>query len=163
MNIDKLGSIIREKRKKADLTYRELGELAGISHNEVGMIERAKRKKPGFDVITSLCTALKIDVNWLLVEIGIDVEEELISEEQKKKIAMHLFGGELNDKFNNVEDVYEYLFGQNNKRVVEVNSPLSAYGHKLSILVEEANDDTLTDGDLELIINFLKTIKKKKD
>ncbi len=65
----KIGEIIKEKRLKKDLSYRELANLIGVSHGTIRNIEEGKTN-PSLDVLYKICRGLLIDMEELLRETG---------------------------------------------------------------------------------------------
>lgn len=51
------GRRLREYRHVRGLTQEKLGELVGVSHQHIGMLERGKRS-PSMEMLISLCYAL---------------------------------------------------------------------------------------------------------
>lgn len=62
---DTIGSRIRQARKKANITQRELSEKAFISESYLTLIELDKRN-PSTDVVTKLAEILNISADHLL-------------------------------------------------------------------------------------------------
>lgn len=65
MNKLLLGDQIRRVRKEKGLTQEKLSELAGITPNYLGEIERGI-KTPGTDVLAKLSEALQVSMDYLL-------------------------------------------------------------------------------------------------
>lgn len=49
---------LRQARKAARLTTRDLARLAGLSHSYIGLLERGVKTNPSRDVVLRLATAL---------------------------------------------------------------------------------------------------------
>lgn len=56
-------------RARAELTYRDLGERAGIGHGRVSDLEHGNGM-PGIDTLERLADALKVSPCWLAFGIG---------------------------------------------------------------------------------------------
>jgi transcriptional regulator with XRE-family HTH domain len=93
----KLGEYLREQRRSAQLSLRQLAEAAGVSNPYLSQIERGLRK-PSAEILQQLARALRISAETLYVQAGIlDARERnelevpaailtdpLISERQKQ-------------------------------------------------------------------------------
>lgn len=60
--MEKLGNIIRERRKALSVTQRELATLAGIGINTLTKIERGEAN-PSLKVITSILDTLGLEMD----------------------------------------------------------------------------------------------------
>ena len=70
---DRVGSVgeyLAEQRRHAQLSLRQLSELAGVSNPYLSQIERGLRK-PSADVLQQLAKALRISAETLYVRAGI--------------------------------------------------------------------------------------------
>lgn len=65
-----LGSFIREQRKSAQLSLRNLAALAGVSNPYLSQIERGLRK-PSAEILQGIAKALRISAETLYVQAGI--------------------------------------------------------------------------------------------
>jgi transcriptional regulator with XRE-family HTH domain len=65
-----LGAFIREQRRSARLSLRNLSDLAGISNPYLSQIERGLRK-PSADILQQIAKALRISAETLYVRAGI--------------------------------------------------------------------------------------------
>lgn len=76
MDLTKLGMILQSKRKDLGLSLRDAGELIGISHNYLSILEKAKDPrsdapiKPTIDTLKLICDAYNLDINVLLPLAG---------------------------------------------------------------------------------------------
>lgn len=59
--------LVREARKRAGLTQRELGERAGTTQSAIARLENG-RTTPSFDTVTRLVRACGLDLNVALLE-----------------------------------------------------------------------------------------------
>ena len=82
MKLSELGSFIREQRRAARQSLRELSKNAGISNPYLSQIERGLWK-PSAEILQSIAKALRISAETLYVRAGIldeNREHDLVSE-----------------------------------------------------------------------------------
>ncbi len=65
-----LGAYLREQRESAELSLRQLAELAGISNPYLSQIERGL-KKPSAEILQRIARALQVSAESLYVRAGI--------------------------------------------------------------------------------------------
>ncbi len=65
-----LGDYLREQRKAAKLSLRQLSELAGVSNPYLSQIERGL-KKPSAEILQQLARGLEVSAESLFVRAGI--------------------------------------------------------------------------------------------
>jgi transcriptional regulator with XRE-family HTH domain len=65
-----LGDYLREQRQSAQLSLRQLSEVAGISNPYISQIERGL-KRPSAEILQALAKALRISAESLYVRAGI--------------------------------------------------------------------------------------------
>ncbi|MGV9561159.1 helix-turn-helix domain-containing protein [Streptomyces sp. NPDC003480] len=76
LNVGNLGEYLREQRRNAQLSLRQLAEAAGVSNPYLSQIERGLRK-PSAEVLQQVAKALRISAETLYVRAGIlDAERE---------------------------------------------------------------------------------------
>ncbi|MDJ0466322.1 helix-turn-helix transcriptional regulator [Streptomyces sp. H27-C3] len=75
LNVGNLGEYLREQRRNAQLSLRQLAEAAGVSNPYLSQIERGLRK-PSADILQQLAKALRISAETLYVQAGILDERE---------------------------------------------------------------------------------------
>jgi len=68
--MDTLGSFIRSQRRLANLTLREMAELAKVSNPYLSQIERGLHE-PSVRVLRSIASALNISADTLLAQAGL--------------------------------------------------------------------------------------------
>jgi transcriptional regulator with XRE-family HTH domain len=74
--VEDLGEFLREQRRDARLSLRQLAEQAGVSNPYLSQIERGLRR-PSAEVLQQLAKALRISAETLYVRAGIlDPHEE---------------------------------------------------------------------------------------
>ncbi|MFJ9035033.1 helix-turn-helix domain-containing protein [Streptomyces sp. NPDC102406] len=76
LNVGSLGEYLREQRRNAQLSLRQLADAAGVSNPYLSQIERGLRK-PSAEVLQQVAKALRISAETLYVRAGIlDAERE---------------------------------------------------------------------------------------
>ena len=70
LNVGNLGEYLREQRRHAQLSLRQLADAAGVSNPYLSQIERGLRK-PSADVLQQVAKALRISAETLYVRAGI--------------------------------------------------------------------------------------------
>ena len=72
---DALGAYIRNQRKLANLSLRQLAELTSLSNPYLSQIERGLRR-PSAEVLQQLAKALRISAEQLYIRAGIVAPDE---------------------------------------------------------------------------------------
>jgi transcriptional regulator with XRE-family HTH domain len=67
-----LGEYLREARKKAHLTVRQLGNLSSMSHGYLVKVELGQITNPSAEYLVRLADILELDVSELLAFIGVE-------------------------------------------------------------------------------------------
>ncbi|MEW2406361.1 helix-turn-helix domain-containing protein [Streptomyces griseoviridis] len=76
LNVGNLGEYLREQRRTAQLSLRQLADAAGVSNPYLSQIERGLRK-PSAEVLQQVAKALRISAETLYVHAGIlDAERD---------------------------------------------------------------------------------------
>lgn len=75
LNVGSLGEYLREQRRNAQLSLRQLADAAGVSNPYLSQIERGLRK-PSAEVLQQVAKALRISAETLYVRAGILDEKE---------------------------------------------------------------------------------------
>jgi transcriptional regulator with XRE-family HTH domain len=70
LNVGTLGEFLREQRRSAQLSLRQLADAAGVSNPYLSQIERGLRK-PSAEILQQLAKALRISAETLYVQAGI--------------------------------------------------------------------------------------------
>jgi len=73
--VRELGSFIRDQRKNAQLSLRNLASQAGVSNPYLSQIERGLRK-PSAEILQAIASALRISAETLYVKAGILEERD---------------------------------------------------------------------------------------
>ena len=69
MNVNAIGSYIREQREQARISLRQLAQNAGISNPYLSQIERGLRR-PSADILQQIAKGLRISAEALYVQAG---------------------------------------------------------------------------------------------
>lgn len=69
-NLGELGEYLREQRRNAELSLRQLADLTGVSNPYLSQIERGLRK-PSAEVLQQLAKSLRISAEALYVRAGL--------------------------------------------------------------------------------------------
>lgn len=75
LSVKEIGDYIREQRRSAKVSIRQLAQLAGVSNPYLSQIERGLRK-PSAEVLQQIAKALRISAEALYVQAGILDEHE---------------------------------------------------------------------------------------
>ncbi|MEY9846247.1 helix-turn-helix domain-containing protein [Streptacidiphilus sp. MAP5-3] len=75
LNVGSLGEYIREQRRYAQYSLRQLADAAGVSNPYLSQIERGLRK-PSAEILQQIAKALRISAETLYVQAGILDERE---------------------------------------------------------------------------------------
>lgn len=70
MNVGDLGHYIREQRRTAEMSLRQLARLAGVSNPYLSQIERGLRQ-PSAEILQQIARGLRISAEALYVQAGI--------------------------------------------------------------------------------------------
>jgi len=69
LNVGSLGEYIRDQRRSAQFSLRQLAEVAGVSNPYLSQIERGL-KKPSAEILQQIAKALRISAETLYVRAG---------------------------------------------------------------------------------------------
>lgn len=69
-DLEKLGDYLREQRRAARLSLRQLSELAGVSNPYLSQIERGL-KRPSAEILQQLAKGLEVSAESLYIRAGI--------------------------------------------------------------------------------------------
>lgn len=98
LNVGNLGEYLREQRRTAQLSLRQLADAAGVSNPYLSQIERGLRK-PSAEVLQQVAKALRISAETLYVRAGILDERE---REELETRAVILADPSINERQKNV-------------------------------------------------------------
>src|SRR5450756_1731997 len=113
ISVHNLGDYLRDQRHSAELSLRQLSEVAGISNPYLSQIERGL-KKPSAEILQALAKALRISAESLYVRAGFLEEHTDLGEAAHVDVqAAVLADPKLNDRQRAVLlDVYESFVGE---------------------------------------------------
>ncbi|WP_353096394.1 helix-turn-helix transcriptional regulator [Tissierella praeacuta] len=113
-----LQTILIDKRKELKLSLRAAGELIGISHNYLSILEKAKDPrsnapiKPTIDTLKLISDAYNLDINILLPLAG--YTDIVINSNDNKNIKPNdNKAQQLPDSFETPEEAIQFLLEQN--------------------------------------------------
>jgi transcriptional regulator with XRE-family HTH domain len=110
LKVGSLGEYIREQRRNAEYSLRQLAEVAGVSNPYLSQIERGLRK-PSAEILQQIAKALRISAETLYVRAGI--LEERDGDHQEVTAAV-LADGSINERQKRVLlDIYESFRNEN--------------------------------------------------
>lgn len=129
LNVGNLGDYLREQRRNAQLSLRQLADAAGVSNPYLSQIERGLRK-PSAEVLQQVAKALRISAETLYVRAGILDEQ---ARDPLETRAVILADPSINERQKQVLlQIYESFRKE--------NGPGSAAG------AEDITEDTAEDG-----------------
>jgi transcriptional regulator with XRE-family HTH domain len=113
ISVHDLGEYLREQRQSAQLSLRQLSEVAGISNPYISQIERGL-KKPSAEILQALAKALRISAESLYVRAGILEERTDLGGVPAVDVTGAILADpKLNDRQRAVLlDVYESFVGE---------------------------------------------------
>jgi transcriptional regulator with XRE-family HTH domain len=113
ISVHDLGEYLREQRQAAQLSLRQLSEVAGISNPYISQIERGL-KKPSAEILQALAKALRISAESLYVRAGILDERTDDGDARPVDVTDAVLADpKLNDRQRAVLlDVYESFVGE---------------------------------------------------
>jgi transcriptional regulator with XRE-family HTH domain len=79
VHVREVGSYIREQRRSAQISMRQLAKLAGVSNPYLSQIERGVRK-PSAEILQQIAKGLRISAEALYIQAGILDERDSDSE-----------------------------------------------------------------------------------
>jgi transcriptional regulator with XRE-family HTH domain len=103
LTVGSLGEYIRDQRKHAQYSLRQLAEVAGVSNPYLSQIERGL-KKPSAQILQQIAKALRISAETLYVRAGIleergpgsDVAAAILADpgldERQKRALLDIYG-----------------------------------------------------------------------
>ncbi|MEU6348706.1 helix-turn-helix transcriptional regulator [Streptomyces sp. NPDC047072] len=121
LNVGNLGEYLREQRRTAQLSLRQLADAAGVSNPYLSQIERGLRK-PSAEVLQQVAKALRISAETLYVRAGIlDAERDLDEVETR---AVLLADPTLNERQKQVLlQIYESFRKENGFEIAPADAP----------------------------------------
>lgn len=141
LNVGNLGEYLREQRRTAQLSLRQLADAAGVSNPYLSQIERGLRK-PSAEVLQQVAKALRISAETLYVRAGILDEKE---RDELETRAVILADPSINERQKQVLlQIYE-SFRKENGFATSAYADGSAEDVSYDD-VHDARPDTLADG-----------------
>ena len=124
LNVGNLGEYLREQRRTAQLSLRQLADAAGVSNPYLSQIERGLRK-PSAEVLQQVAKALRISAETLYVRAGIlDAERDRDEVETR---AVILADPTLSERQKQVLlQIYESFRKENGFEIADPASPPAA-------------------------------------
>jgi transcriptional regulator with XRE-family HTH domain len=122
INVRGLGEYIREQRRSAQISLRQLARQAGVSNPYLSQIERGLRK-PSAEILQQIAKALRISAEALYVQAGI------LEEREGTELAQALlYDPYLNERQKQVLiEIYDSFRKENEARIAaEVATQLAA-------------------------------------
>ncbi|MET9553498.1 helix-turn-helix transcriptional regulator [Streptomyces sp. NPDC006645] len=141
LNVGNLGEYLREQRRNAQLSLRQLSEAAGVSNPYLSQIERGLRK-PSADILQQLAKALRISAETLYVQAGMLDERE---REELETRAVILADPSINERQKQVLlQIYESFRKENGLGAedTEVSATTEPAGKGAGTGGGEADEDT---------------------
>ena len=130
ISVHDLGGYLREQRQAAQLSLRQLSEVAGVSNPYLSQIERGL-KKPSAEILQQLARGLRISAESLYVRAGILEEQADHGDAPVVDVrAAVLADRRLTDRQRSVLlDVYESFVGGSNEAAAGGATPTPTTGH----------------------------------
>ncbi|WP_330289138.1 helix-turn-helix domain-containing protein [Streptomyces sp. NBC_00576] len=130
LNVGNLGEYLREQRRTAQLSLRQLAEAAGVSNPYLSQIERGLRK-PSAEVLQQVAKALRISAETLYVRAGIlDAERDRDDVETRAVILADPTLGERQKQV--LLQIYESFRKENGFEIAETAEPADPDGAPVS-------------------------------
>ncbi|MDH6628489.1 transcriptional regulator with XRE-family HTH domain [Streptomyces sp. LBL] len=143
LNVGNLGDYLREQRRNAQLSLRQLADAAGVSNPYLSQIERGLRK-PSAEVLQQVAKALRISAETMYVRAGIlDAERDRDEVETR---AVILADPTLNERQKQVLlQIYESFRKENGFGIDEAGDEGGA-DEGVEVGSGSPGDDALSDG-----------------
>ncbi|AWW38885.1 hypothetical protein ADL00_20920 [Streptomyces sp. AS58] len=147
LNVGNLGEYLREQRRNAQLSLRQLADAAGVSNPYLSQIERGLRK-PSAEVLQQVAKALRISAETLYVRAGIlDAERDRDEVETR---AVILADPTLNERQKQVLlQVYESFRKENGFESGPVHRDHGDGAQGDSVPDDGVRDDEADDGEIQ--------------
>src|ERR1700712_609080 len=130
INVRGLGDYIREQRRTAQISLRQLARQAGVSNPYLSQIERGLRK-PSAEILQQIAKALRISAEALYVQAGI------LEEREGTELAQSLLHDpHLNERQKQVLiEIYDSFRKENEARTAAANAEQAAAAEGVDIEV----------------------------
>jgi transcriptional regulator with XRE-family HTH domain len=138
-----LGDYIREQRRTAQISLRQLARQAGVSNPYLSQIERGLRK-PSAEILQQIAKALRISAEALYVQAGI------LEEREGTELAQSLLHDpHLNERQKQVLiEIYDSFRKENEARLAAEHAGQTAAAEGLEIEVSAEPVLTVSEGSL---------------
>lgn len=145
LNVGNLGEYLREQRRTAQLSLRQLADAAGVSNPYLSQIERGLRK-PSAEVLQQVAKALRISAETLYVRAGIlDAERDRDDVETRAAI---LADPTLNERQKQVLiQIYESFRKENGFEIAPPDAAPSAQSDGTALRGSDVEDSDVLDDD----------------
>ncbi|MEU0205153.1 helix-turn-helix transcriptional regulator [Streptomyces canus] len=145
LNVGNLGEYLREQRRTAQLSLRQLADAAGVSNPYLSQIERGLRK-PSAEVLQQVAKALRISAETLYVRAGIlDAERDRDDVETRAAI---LADPTLNERQKQVLiQIYESFRKENGFEIAPQDAAPSAQSDGTALRGSDVQDSDVLDDD----------------
>jgi transcriptional regulator with XRE-family HTH domain len=121
--VESLGEYLHEQRRAAQMSLRQLSEVAGVSNPYLSQIERGLRR-PSAEVLQQLAKALRISAETLYVRAGILEPDE--SGQRSVQLAI-LADPALSERQKNILlDIYQSFRGDSHAGADAIIAPAAA-------------------------------------
>src|SRR3954470_12259545 len=146
LNVGNLGEYLREQRRTAQLSLRQLADAAGVSNPYLSQIERGLRK-PSAEVLQQVAKALRISAETLYVRAGIlDAERDRDDVETRAAI---LADPTLNERQKQVLiQIYESFRKENGFEIAPPDAVPAAQGDGTALRGSDVQDSDVQDSDV---------------
>jgi transcriptional regulator with XRE-family HTH domain len=125
LHVRELGTFIRDQRRGAQISLRQLARQAGVSNPYLSQIERGLRK-PSAEILQQIAKALRISAEVLYVQAGILDEREADGTGTTVAGAV-LRDDQLSERQKQVLlEIYESFRRENDARTVPTSAPAPA-------------------------------------
>ncbi|MCX4859226.1 helix-turn-helix domain-containing protein [Streptomyces canus] len=145
LNVGNLGEYLREQRRTAQLSLRQLADAAGVSNPYLSQIERGLRK-PSAEVLQQVAKALRISAETLYVRAGIlDAERDRDDVETRAAI---LADPTLNERQKQVLlQIYESFRKENGFEIAPPDAAPAAQSDGTALRGSDVQDSDVLDDD----------------
>ncbi|MFD4524908.1 helix-turn-helix domain-containing protein [Streptomyces sp. NPDC058470] len=156
LNVGNLGEYLREQRRNAQLSLRQLADAAGVSNPYLSQIERGLRK-PSAEVLQQVAKALRISAETLYVRAGI-LDAERDRDEVETRAAI-LADPTLNERQKQVLlQIYESFRKENGFEITQVDEGDQGVGADVrhadvqyaDVHIDQDSDLDIQDSDLDI-------------
>ena len=91
LKVGSVGEYIRDQRKSAEYSLRQLADAAGVSNPYLSQIERGL-KKPSAEILQQIAKALRISAEQLYIRAGIVSPEAGVGVPQERSVELAILG-----------------------------------------------------------------------